>query len=1156
MSQTRDVFLPPPAGKLMPPPEPGDPVFQDRSGLRHRSWRRVFRFGLLALLLWLVALIVLALQPGSERSPEQMRAEGETAAHLAGAARGGPNPELPTVRALADAPADPDPKTGQRGRCRPAQPMFGAAMASAAEARHSGRRIYAILPMYLDNAFLPLERHCGLIDAILPEWFEIDADALRVEAASLDTELTETVASVRAARGKELTFLPVYSAGGALEPRAFLDRITKADARSGLVQAMLTSAAGVGADGLCLRLRGVSGAELKAALPFLHELSDAARAAGMTRCLITDAGSRQWAEKTVTTLFDTVVVTLFHEPWMGSVPAPLAPQDWFRSEAREMRSLVGQKKLVIALGGHAEDWVSGRAGPERLSLAGAMHRIAGAGAEIRFSPTALNSYAEFADASGVRHQIWMLDAASAYNAVKTLDDLGIAGIGLASPGDEEPAFWDALARWPAAVVGDDYLRPTFPDRVLYNGTGSFYSFGQAPRTGLRKADLEESSGMIVGQDYLVVPEPVTMERFGTSSGPQIALTFDDGPDPVATTKILDVLRRHNAPATFFVVGRSAMVAPGLLTRAIAEGHIIGSHTFGHPHMDAIGSLRARTEIRSNRMVIEGLTGSTPLLYRPPYVRGPGPLDLSEALVFGMIGEEGHIVVGSDIVPPDWAGLGAEEIVAEVLSDLETTGGNVIVLHDGRSQGMHTAAAVDLLIPALRERGYQIVPVPVLLGLDTAAMMPEAPWATTPVKTASIRLIGGLMQFAILALWLCLFVSFLRNLLYFLLAWRRVASYPSDFAPPPPVTVIVPAYNEEAVIVATLRSVLASDYPRLHCIVVDDGSSDRTAAVLQAAFDHRPDVTLITQPNQGKWSALNRGFALSETPVTICLDADTQIDPRAIRALVKPFSDPRVGAVAGTVTVGNRRGFLTRFQNIEYIVSQQISRRAQEHLDAIMVVPGALGAWRTDIVRNAGGFSGETLAEDTDLTILLRRGGYRVAYAEEARAATEAPADIASLMKQRLRWTLGNLQAIWRHRRAVADLGPRRSFSMLDMLLFGFVVPALAPIADLTLMAFAVSVFADWSAGNQLRIPAGMGLALLLFLMVQLMDFLAALIALRCDRRSPLRLALLVPLMNLLYRPLLCITVYRALWAALTGRLSQWNKLRRRGLEGQAGVQAP
>jgi cellulose synthase/poly-beta-1,6-N-acetylglucosamine synthase-like glycosyltransferase len=572
-------------------------------------------------------------------------------------------------------------------------------------------------------------------------------------------------------------------------------------------------------------------------------------------------------------------------------------------------------------------------------------------------------------------------------------------------------------------------------------------------------------------------------------------------------------------------------------------------------MEDLSPFMMRTELSANRGLVEGVIGRSPLIYRPPYVRGPGPLSEAEAMTFAVPEAEGYFVAGSDIVPPDWSGASAEEIVREVIEGLEKNGGNVIVLHDGRSTGMHTAEAVDLLVPELRARGYEIVALPTLLGASAEAVMPTVGLTGSVLKGVSVTAIALWIAFLVAVFWVCIFASVLRSAIYLYLSARRLPAQKRAFGGLPSVTVVVPAYNEEKVIVATLRSVLACNYPGLTCVVVDDGSTDATLRVIAEGFGTDPRVRVLSQPNQGKWRALNLAFQSIDSEIAVCVDADTRIARDAIAEIVKPFADSKVAAVAGTVVVANTTNLLTRFQAIEYITAQQIGRRAQEHLNAILVVPGALGAWRVDAVRDVGLYSNETLTEDADLTIWLRRGGYRVAYAEKARSETEAPTDVRSLLKQRLRWSFGNLQTLWKHRGAFTEFGPRRVFSMVDMVFFGYVLPVLSPILDLLFLYFLTNLAIDWQAGRLSDGVETSHLALFGVIMVQAMDMTSAIVAHRRQGAPVWRLFYLVPMMNLLYRPLLYITVYRALWAALNGRLARWNKLRRQGLAPQSEITA-
>jgi peptidoglycan/xylan/chitin deacetylase (PgdA/CDA1 family)/glycosyltransferase involved in cell wall biosynthesis len=1138
-------------GKILSDPEVQPPVFEDLSGLRMRRVKYWARFAFFGTLVWALAIAVVVLDPGRMSGGDDvLRGKGPATITLAGQDVDKTDADM-LIDAKAPAGSEPpnggfDTTSAQRPRCVSNDPAAGAALASSGPAHPL--RVYALLPNDAENAFLPLLRNCSRVDVIMPEWFEIGGPSLSVSKTDIDAEMQDALASIRVERHDDIQIWPVVSLGNTVTASDFLARLGDSKMRSVLVGQMIEAAVGMKAQAACLRLRDVKPADANVLEPFLAELKTGARAKGLDLCLVASLSDQLWTSQAVVSHFDKVIVTAYQEPWIGAHPQPLAPLEWFRQQLVAIQSDVPEDKLVIAVGGHAVDWVSGLAVPERISIAEAMFRIADANAAIDYAPTARNSFSTFFDRSGNRHQIWMLDAASVHNSLEVMQELGIYDLAIPSLGEEEPAYWDMLDGNLASGEPYSFGAPAFPDNVAFVGQGAFYRFDTPSRPGRRLWRLDQDGRFIESLYYEVIPRPVQMERYGLRAPKQIALTFDDGPDAVATSQILDALKSLDAPATFFVVGKAALSSPDLLTRAVDEGHVIGSHSFSHPHMEDLGPFMARTELSANRNLIEGVIGRSPLLYRPPYIRGPGPLNEIEAMAFAVPEEEGYFVAGSDVVPTDWAGASATDIVKQVIGGLEKTGGNVIVLHDGRSTGMHTAEAVSLLVPELRARGYEIVALPVLLGSTSAAAMPRVGLTTSVFKGLSVTLIALWIAFLTIIFWICIFASVLRSAMYLYLSSRRDPIYPRSFVRARTVTVLVPAYNEEKVIVSTVRSVLNSDYPGLSCVVVDDGSTDATLAILMATFGADPRVKVLTQPNQGKWRALNLAFQSIDTEIAVCVDADTRISPHAIAEIVRPFADSKVAAVAGTVVVANSSNLLTQFQSVEYITAQQIGRRAQEHLNGILVVPGALGAWRVEAVRDVGFFSNETLTEDADLTIWLRRGGHRVAYAENARSYTEAPTDVRSLLKQRLRWSFGNLQTLWKHRKAIFEFGPKRLFSMLDMAFFGYVLPIISPILDMLFLYFLTNLVLDWHSG---RISDGVEishLAVFGVVMVQVMDIVVAWIAHQREGMPKLQLLYLIPLMNLFYRPLLYITVYRALWAALSGRLARWNKLRRKGVE--------
>ena len=290
---------------------------------------------------------------------------------------------------------------------------------------------------------------------------------------------------------------------------------------------------------------------------------------------------------------------------------------------------------------------------------------------------------------------------------------------------------------------------------------------------------------------------------------------------------------------------------------------------------------------------------------------------------------------------------------------------------------------------------------------------------------------------------------------------------------PAVAVLIPAYNEEKVIERTVRSVLDSDYPNLRAIVIDDGSKDATLEVCREAFrkeiaDGR--VTVLTKPNSGKADALNFGLEHVTEEIFVGIDADTIIAPDAISKLVPHFRDPRVAAMAGNAKVGNRVNLWTRWQALEYITSQNFERRALNTLNAVSVVPGAIGAWRTADVRAAGGYHHDTVAEDADLTMALLQAGYRVNYEDRALAYTEAPTTANGLMRQRFRWSFGIMQAVWKHKAAMKRKGALGWVALPNVVIFQILLPLVSPFIDIMFVVGAITLLHQQVLPSRVRQP--------------------------------------------------------------------------------------
>ncbi len=347
-----------------------------------------------------------------------------------------------------------------------------------------------------------------------------------------------------------------------------------------------------------------------------------------------------------------------------------------------------------------------------------------------------------------------------------------------------------------------------------------------------------------------------------------------------------------------------------------------------------------------------------------------------------------------------------------------------------------------------------------------------------------------------------------------------------------VSVVVPAYNEEANIGATVRSILESDYPWLDVIVVDDGSTDSTAAIVESL--RLPEVRLVRRPNGGKPAALNTGIRLARGSILVLVDGDTVLEPHAIGQLVQPFNESDVGAVSGNTKVANRRGLLGSWQHLEYVIGFNLDRRLFDLGECMPTVPGAIGAFRHAALIDVGGVPAVTLAEDTDLTMAILRAGWRVVYEPSAIAWTEVPANLRQLWRQRYRWCYGTMQAIWKHRAALRESGPAGKLGrrgLVYLTLFQVLLPLCAPAVDV----YAVYGLLFLSVPQVLAVWLG-------FTAVQVF---AAAYALHLDRErfGPLWS---LPLQLVVYRQLMYLVVVQSTVTALTGIRLRWQTVARTG----------
>jgi peptidoglycan-N-acetylglucosamine deacetylase len=836
---------------------------------------------------------------------------------------------------------------------------------------------------------------------------------------------------------------------------------------------------------------------------------------------------------------DYIVPMVYDEHYQSGEPGPVASEDWFEKKLQQLAKVLPLNKTVIGFGNYGYDWVIGARGSNEVGYDDVIAAAQQNNAPLVWDETMQSPVLRYG-AGGEKHEVWFLDAVTALNQIQAVGDSGFRGIALWRMGAEDPELWTVLAsnNWPDENFQPSRLFPlTAQKTVSQYGGGEVLRITSTPRDGKRNVWRTEDGNY--AERYHSLPSYFVVEASGApaSNSKIVALSFDDGPDPRFTPAVLEILKQKNVSATFFVVGVNAEESPGLVRREYTDGNVIGNHTYDHPNVATISEDATKRELSATQRLIENATGHATTLFRPPYNADSEPRTPDEIVPILRAQNLGYVTVGERIDPQDWRkGITPDEIVNEVLSEAKD-GGQLILLHDAGGDRTATVQALPRLIDNLRAQGYRFVSLPELLGKSRDQLMPvpspsELRWARIEGKALDAK--GSFKAFIGLLFLVAIYLTLARSLVYGTLAViqkvrSRRRAYDSSFHPP--VSVLIAAYNEETVITRTVRSILDNGYEDIDMVVVDDGSKDATLQVLRDTYGSDTRVRILTQANGGKSSALNRGIAHARNNILVAVDADTIFRRGAIALLVRHFSDPKVGAVSGNARVGNRHNWITRFQSIEYICGFNLDRRALDLLNAITVVPGAVGAWRKDLIDALGGFGHDTLAEDTDLTLAIRRSGYKIRYEEKAVAYTEAPETTRALAKQRFRWAFGTLQAAWKHRDVTLD--PRYGFlglvAMPSIWVFQVALAAISPFAEIAML---IALYAgNWR------------IVLLFYLAFFVLEALTALLAYGLEGENPKDLLLLF-FQRIYFRGLMQFVLAKSIVYALRGRLVGWGKLDR------------
>ncbi|WCT12792.1 glycosyltransferase [Mucilaginibacter jinjuensis] len=999
------------------------------------------------------------------------------------------------------------------------------------------------------QAYNSLQDHIGKLDMVVTEGFSVTPNADTI-TAKMDTGLLNINKKYHKPIIVSISnYINFNNVSGSFD-REDVVRISKnKQLRTVFINSIIKNLTKYNLKGINLAFDDIQNRNTPEYNAFEQEIYSSLHAKGflVTQNVIPD--DEQYDLRKIQKFNDYIFVMAFDQHNEQSNAGDISNQHWVEEILDKVCAIVPSEKIILTVAGGGYDWPENSIG-KSIGYQQAVSTAQENKQKIVYDPASANLHYNYFDKDSLEHSIYFTDAATNFNVIRMADDWATGGVALWRLGAEDPRLWtffqknlsiDSLRK-----TGIDVKRLTtvgLNDKIDYDGDGEVLDLITTPKTGLIDVKMDTTNFVITNQNYIHLPTKYVIRRYGYSPK-KVVLTFDDGPDPDYTPRILDILKKENVPAAFFVVGVMAEKNIQILKREFDEGYEIGNHTFFHPDISTVSISRVNLELNATRRLIESVTGRSTILFRPPFNADAEPTTLAEVIPVAESRRQNYINIGESIDPWDWQpGVTADSIIARTIRYHDK--GSMILLHDaGGDTREETVKALPEIIHYFKSHGYQFTTIADILHKSKDDLMP-------PIKDeANSGITGSLYNIFIVGYFLgnwfimylffsAIFLAIGRIVLIGVLALRQYSedkkTTPARLANPVlhPVSIIVPAYNEEVTAIKTIESLLKLEYPLLEIIFVDDGSKDATFAVVDAAYGNHPLVKVLTKPNGGKASALNFGIERSSHDFLVCIDADTQLKNDAIFHLMTYFTDDEIGAVAGTVKVGNETNMITIWQSIEYTTAQNMDRRAFDLLNSITVVPGAIGAFRKEAIFKAGGFTYDTLAEDCDLTMRILKQGYIVRNCAEAIAYTEAPEKLDALLKQRFRWSFGVIQSFWKNRDALFNK-KYKFFGMVGMpniLIFQIVLPLFSPLADLLMI---IGLFSDKP-----------GKILFYYVAFIVIDCIVAAIAFWMEKEDYKKLIYIIP-QRFIWRQLMYYVLFKSMRKAVKGELSGWGVLKRTG----------
>ncbi len=1015
------------------------------------------------------------------------------------------------------------------------------------------------------QALFSLQNHIEQLNMVMPEWFFLDPNGADTVLTQIDNDAYNLMKTQPG-----LKIIPMFSNvninkhDGDFDGRLLNAMLIDPAKRKKIIDDIVFKLKKYNLQGINIDFEELRDKSVDAMHLFQKELYERLHKEAKLVTQDISAGNEDFHVADLNKYNDYLFLMAYDQHYSTSEPGAISDQRWIEKQLDEIAASIPENKIVLCLAGYGYDWRDGAEGKtvtyqQALSIAKEFNAV------IDFDNDSYNCTFEYNDSKDLHHYVSFVDAGGTFNTMRFADEYGTAGVALWRLGSEDERMWTYYGR---DLDNAAMLQTSFDFNQLstvditnekpdYEGKGEVLNLVNEPQKGLISIEKNPAENVVAEEEYKSLPTRYVIKRYGEvqirDSNNQVIesrviLTFDDGPDPKYTPRILDILDKEKVPASFFVVGMNAQNNLPILKDIYNKGYELGNHSFTHPNMAEVSTARAEAETEATRVVIEAATGRSTVLFRAPFNADAEPTKAVELKPVARGKQNSYYTVGESIDPEDWDtknGVNADSIYDRVVRQYErdSTKG-IILLHDAGGNREATVQALPRIIHYFKQRGVHFSSVAELLGLPKDAVMP-------PVHNTLMKEVGWVQlclywfeRLLFSAFWLAIILGLGRILVLGVLATIqylrsvKAKTLPVGLLAAQKVSIIIPAFNEEINAVNTINNLLLQDYPDFEIIFVDDGSTDRTYPTVRAAFEYNEKVRVYTKTNGGKASALNFGVSLAAAEFIVCIDADTQLKPDAVRQMMLCFNNSKVGAVAGNVKVGNERNMFTKWQAIEYITAQNFDRRAFDYLNCITVVPGAIGAFRKQALEDAGGFTTDTLAEDCDLTIRILRSGYRIRNCSKAIAITEAPETMKQFMKQRFRWSYGIMQSCWKNKDACFN--PRyKTLGMValpNILLFQVLMPMIAPIADLL---FFFSLI--WNRHD----PESLDKILLYYILFLCVDVAISLLAFGFEKEKPIKLLWLLP-QRFIYRQLMYIILFRSVVKAIKGEGQGWGSLKRTG----------